>query len=520
MITASTIAEATAAIQRLNQIKRRHPLAFAVLWSPDCLACGFSMEELDYPRHQCPQCGVIEARTSQRAAVAALLKPGVRRGWLMGGNRSGKSQGMAQVAVAFCLGRDHPNVKLWAERNRLGPELLQTIPKGGCTVWAVAIDSADSRRYLRPKVAEYVPSDAFWRNRGGDGEASVSVRGAGRIVFKNCSQGRDGFQGDSIGLCWFDEEPPGQSGLEVVTEADFRLVDTAGRMLFSMTPLTGWTPLLKQNVKSPSGDSVVRKLDSLDNPHIPRSEMEVRLAKVSAHQREARRRGTVVALEGRVYTDWRDEVHIVQPFEIPADWMRFGALDFGFTHPFCHLWGALDPDGRLYIYREHYQAGWRVSQHAEAIIEAEACPVCWREGFGPLALAEDWWSERGRVNGSPCSTCDGTGHREQLEQRWADPESADGRAELNVSYDLSTAKAPKAVLHGIQEVAERLVIQGDGRPRLMVFSTCSHLIEEVAAYRWKPSRGAEDGKQAPIKTADHAMDALRYLVLGLSRSGY
>ena len=64
------------------------------------------------------------------------------------------------------------------------------------------------------------------------------------------------------------------------------------------------------------------------------------------------------------------------------------------------------------------------------------------------------------------------------------------------------------------------MIQGDGRPRLMVFATCSHLIEEVAAYRWKPSRGAEDGKQAPIKTADHAMDALRYLVLGLSRSGY
>ena len=154
------------------------------------------------------------------------------------------------------------------------------------------------------------------------------------------------------------------------------------------------------------------------------------------------------------------------------------------------------------------------------MVEAEACRTCWREGIGTTAAAERWWSSRGQVNGQPCDDCGGTGVAELMEQRWADPESADGRAEFSQSWDMPSAPAFKAVLPGIQAVAERLVVQADGRPRLTVSAACPRLIEEVQSYRWRPQRGAEPKQAQPLKVDDHAMDALRYLVMGLRRCGY
>lgn len=49
--------------------------------------------------------------------------------------------------------------------------------------------------------------------------------------------------------------------------------------------------------------------------------------------------------EGAVYSEFDEDLHVVEPFEVPADWKRIRAIDFGYTNPFVCLWGALDPDG-------------------------------------------------------------------------------------------------------------------------------------------------------------------------------
>ena len=58
----------------------------------------------------------------------------------------------------------------------------------------------------------------------------------------------------------------------------------------------------------------------------------------------------------------------------------------------------------------------------------------------------------------------------------------------------------------------RLIVQGDGRPRLFVFRNCKNLIKEFGRYSWEKSPEGRSEKEMPAKVDDHALDALRYMV--------
>jgi phage terminase large subunit len=51
---------------------------------------------------------------------------------------------------------------------------------------------------------------------------------------------------------------------------------------------------------------------------------------------------------------------------------------------------------------------------------------------------------------------------------------------------------------------------------LTVDPSCVNTIEEFETYRY-PTGGARDSNDVPVKEHDHAMDALRYGVMELSR---
>ena len=63
----------------------------------------------------------------------------------------------------------------------------------------------------------------------------------------------------------------------------------------------------------------------------------------------------------------------------------------------------------------------------------------------------------------------------------------------------------------------RLAVAGDGRPRLTVEPHCVNTIAEFESYCWKENREGEY-KDEPEKANDHAMDALRYCVMGAELS--
>jgi PBSX family phage terminase large subunit len=199
------------------------------------------------------------------------------------------------------------------------------------------------------------------------------------------------------------------------------------------------------------------------------------------------RLGIWAAAEGMIYDGWDRARHLVDRFDIPADWPRYWAVDFGYTNPFCWQAWAEDPDGRLFRYREVYLTHGLVEDHAETI--------------------------RTATKGEPrprAVICD---------------HDAEDRATLERKLQVATRPAHKAVSPGIQAVAERLRTAGDGRPRLFLMRdsllqrdaeldearrpTCTE--DEVESYVWDVADGRKKGDQ-PVKANDHGMDALRYMV--------
>ena len=57
---------------------------------------------------------------------------------------------------------------------------------------------------------------------------------------------------------------------------------------------------------------------------------------------------------GQFFKEWRESIHVVKPFEIPKEWIKFRSCDFGQAKPYCVLWFAVDYDGNLFCYRELY----------------------------------------------------------------------------------------------------------------------------------------------------------------------
>ena len=105
---------------------------------------------------------------------------------------------------------------------------------------------------------------------------------------------------------------------------------------------------------------------------------------------------------------------------------------------------------------------------------------------------------------------------------------AEDRATLERHLGLSTVPALKTVSEGIQAVAERLRLRGDGKPGLYICRDA--LIErdpvladehkplcaqdEILEYTWddRLQPGTATPRETPRKENDHGMDAMRYLV--------
>lgn len=203
------------------------------------------------------------------------------------------------------------------------------------------------------------------------------------------------------------------------------------------------------------------------------------------------RRGEWVAAEGQVYEQWDSAVHLIDRFEVPADWARYWAIDFGFTNPFvCQFW-AEDPDGKLYLYREIYKTQRTVDEHAKMILE----------------LTKD----------------------EPRPQRVIADHDAEGRATWSKETGLPSSPAKKDVVEGIQAVQRRLRDRRLFVMRDSVYERDADLVDlgrpigfadEILSYIWA-HKGVTDPKiqEEPVKADDHSMDAGRYLVMDRERQG-
>lgn len=236
-------------------------------------------------------------------------------------------------------------------------------------------------------------------------------------------------------------------------------------------------------------------------------EYMAKLEALTGVRRMRLRDGRWTAAQGVIYEEYDETLHLVEKFPIPDDWTRLWTVDFGFTNPFVCQWWAIDPDGRMILYREIYMSRRTVDQHARDILDQ-------------VSVMED-------------------GHRVWTEPRPVTiicDHDAEGRTVLARELGLTTTPANKTVKNGIQAVKTRLRPAGDNRPRLMFMRDvlverdevladakkplCT--VEEITSYSWaKPKESAlsKPEPEEPLKVDDHGMDAMRYGVAELDLVG-
>ena len=217
-----------------------------------------------------------------------------------------------------------------------------------------------------------------------------------------------------------------------------------------------------------------------DNPYLMADgQYEAMLRSLPEIERKRLLDGDWDVADGAAFPEFSRSRHVVESFELPTNWPRIRAADYGYASPSCVLWGAIDWDNNIWVYRELYVKQLTAEQLADKILEAEQLdPLphytvldssCWNKtGFGP-SIAETMmrcgvrWtpSDRNRIQG-----------KMEIHRRLAD----DPRTK---------------------------------EPRLRVFSNCTNTVKQLAAIPLSKT----NSEDVDTKAEDHAYDALRYMLM-------
>ena len=204
---------------------------------------------------------------------------------------------------------------------------------------------------------------------------------------------------------------------------------------------------------------------------------------------------------GQFFTEFRKDVHVVTPREIPAHWTRVIALDYGLDM-LAVLWGAFDETGRGMIYKELCRSQLPVEDACEAILA-----MCTPE----------------EVN----IRHDSRGQEVQTVTVYAPPDLWNRTVDSGVSvaeqfrqHGVIFLKADNNRQNGWMNVKTWLHGEEDGggkvTPRLQFFSTCPEVVRCLPLLQFAKNNSMDCATEPHDIT--HAPDALRYLIQSRPRA--
>ena len=217
-----------------------------------------------------------------------------------------------------------------------------------------------------------------------------------------------------------------------------------------------------------------------DNPFLMESgEYEAMLLSLPEVERRRLLEGDWDVADGAAFSEFDRSKHVVEPFEVPYNWPRLRAADYGYSSPSCVLWGAVDWDGNIWIYRELYDKGY-TGETLARIINA-------LEEHDPLMQIS--------VLDGACWSKHGTGP---------------SIAETMIRNGTRWIPADKNRIPGKIELHRRLAVdERTDEPKLKIFSTCTNLIRTLPTIPLSKT----NSEDVDTKADDHAYDALRYMCM-------
>lgn len=275
---------------------------------------------------------------------------------------------------------------------------------------------------------------------------------------------------------------PGGPGHHWIKE---RFIDPAPQGMEILTDANGLQRVFIPSKVSDNkflGDAYVQQLRSVGNENLVKAWLD----------------GDWSVIDGAFFDCWSSQRHVIKPFSVPKDWLRFRSMDWGFAAPFSVGWWAVCADefngiprGAIIRYREWYGAsspnvGLRLTAEevADGIAAREAIDI--QQGakitygvLDPAAFAQD---------GGPSIA-------ERMSKRGVSFRRAD-----------NTRVSQRGAISGWDQMRARMKGDIDGKPMMYVFETCKDFIRTVPALQHDPDKPEDLDTDAE----DHAADEARY----------
>ena len=380
----------------------------------------------------------------------------------------------ARFNVAMCGGRFGKTVlALW--------KLIERAGMGHTPNWYIAPTYRQAKSIAWLKLLSMLPRGTILKKN--ETELYVELRNHARIELKGADN-EDTLRGVPLASVVFDETPFIRRHVweEIVMP---RTVDYVAPVWFIGTPSLGKDWFYKLYLKGQEPGQKEWKsfhYTILDNPYLNKEEVnKLRLGMNPALWRQECL-AEPTGISGLVYPTFEHSFHVVKPFTIPPEWKKARSLDWGMANPTCCLWSAENPESRdIYIYREHYQAGWTANKQAMAIRAASRGEVYEFSVLDPTAFRKE------RDGGSV--------------------------ADDFIRNDVRVQPGDNTKEKGFSVCNKYL----SEKPCVYFFETCYNLIDEISSYIYVPVHGDANRREEPKKEKDHAMDAWRYKMMEYDR---
>ena len=252
---------------------------------------------------------------------------------------------------------------------------------GGLGTGLIPLDNIVGRPTMARGISDFVDTIALTRETGG----KAVLRG------KTFEMGRAAWQGEPVDEVWGDEDP---GDFEIYSECQARLTTTRGRIIWSMTPVIGVTPVRKHfKTKQPGTAEILMTIwDAAVSKrgHIPDEDIPGIIARYG-DKAATRAFGGDMQGEGSVFETPSERIkHTMDPANVPYYWPWLWALDFRHSgsgergHPFAAVLGAWDRDNDVLYLMHALRMFGLAANHVAAIKESPLrdAPVAWPHDGG------------------------------------------------------------------------------------------------------------------------------------------
>lgn len=275
-----------------------------------------------------------------------------------------------------------------------------------------------------------------------------------------------------------------------------------------ITPAPPLTPITEQlQIKGPNGKLIKMQRNRIfvpsrvfDNAELLKNNPEylASLAMLPEKEREALLEGSWESFSGQVFTEWRNDkdgylsqryTHVIEPFDIPKDWLIMRGFDFGYAKPFSVGWYAVDHKGCIYRIKEFY--GCTATPNTGIMLTPAEIAKQIRE----IEEAEENLKGR-RIRGIADPSIFDRSRGESI---------ADMMAREGVYWE----PGDNTRLAGKMQYHYRFAFDEGGRAMLYIFNTCRHFIRTV------PNLVYDEKHVEDIDTTqeDHIYDECRYVIM-------